>query len=46
MNKNRDIVLTVIVIALIGWLVVRHFMGENTTQAMPTPHATERTIKK
>lgn len=30
-KTNRDLILTVIVIALIGWLVLRHFLSDNQT---------------
>lgn len=33
--KNRDVIITVVVVILIGWLVVRHFVGSDTKTTSP-----------
>lgn len=35
--KNRDVIITVVVVILIAWLIVRHFWGEKQEQMAPTP---------
>jgi hypothetical protein len=33
--KNRDVIITVVVVILIGWLVIRHFCGTDKTSSAP-----------
>lgn len=45
MNKtNRDLILAVIVMALIGLLIMQHFLGK--TESAPTPTVTQVPAKK
>lgn len=45
--KNRDVIITVVVVVLIGWLIIRHYTGSEKKEMQPTPPAktTEKTMQ-